>query len=441
MTETPSILLVEDHADTRSYLGEALRASGYRVIAAAGGGEALAALGRAPVDLVLSDYRMQPMDGLALLRAVRRSHAVPFLLYSAGAGADAAFEAGRAGALCFLEYPFRIADQLLPTLADALARSRRPAGPAPRGAERLVGASAGMRRVQAAIRRVAPSGATVLIAGETGTGKDLVARALHEESGRDRFVPVAVTELSEGVLESELFGHVRGAFTGAVASRPGLFEAASGGTLFLDEVGDAGPAVQVKLLRALESREVRPVGGSSARRVDVRVVAATHRDLAALVQRGHFREDLYYRLRGAAIHLPPLRERAEDLPALCAALLDSIAAAARVPVPALAPECVAALARWPWRGNVRELRAVLENAVLWWDGDGPLDRAHLAEALVAGSAGLAPGGQALAERMLDAWRRHGWNQEAARRELGLTRGEWRRRFARLGLDGARRGRG
>jgi DNA-binding NtrC family response regulator len=440
MSEPASILLVEDHAATRVHLCGALCASGYRVIAAAGGGEALAALGRAPVDLVLSDYRMQPMDGLALLRAVRRAHPVPFLLYSAGASAEAAFEAGRAGALCFLEYPFRIADQLLPTLADALARRGRPAGPAPRGAARLVGASPAMRRVQAAVRRVAPAGATVLVSGETGTGKDLAARAIHEESGRERFVAVAVTELSEGVLESELFGHVRGAFTGAVVSRPGLFEAASGGTLFLDEVGDAPPAVQVKLLRALESREVRPVGASAARQVDVRVVAATHRDLGALVREGRFREDLFYRLRGAAIHLPPLRERAEDLPALCAALLEPIAAAARVPLPELAPDFAAALARWPWRGNVRELRAVLENAVLWWDGEGRLERAHLAEALVAGSAALAPGGQALAERMLDAWRRHGWNQEAARRELGFTRGEWRRRFARLGLDVARRGR-
>jgi DNA-binding NtrC family response regulator len=438
MRETTSILLVEDHAATRAHLGDALRASGYRVIAAAGGPEALAALGRTPVDLVLSDYRMQPMDGLALLRAVRRAHEVPFLLYSAGADAEAVFEAGRAGALRFLEYPFRVADQLLPTLADALARAGRPRRPGPRGAARLVGASPAMQRVQAAIRRVAPSGATVLVCGETGTGKDLVARAIHEESGRERFVAVAVTELSEGVLESELFGHVRGAFTGAVASRPGLFEAASGGTLFLDEVGDASPAVQVKLLRALESREVRPVGGSCARRVDVRVVAATNRDLAALVRRGLFREDLLYRLRGAAIHLPPLRERAEDLPALAAALLESIAAAARVPVPALAPDLAAALARGPWRGNVRELRAVLENAVLWWDGEGPLGRAHLAEALVAANPGLDPGAQALAERMLDAWRRHGWNQEAARRELGLTRGEWRRRLARVGLDVARR---
>jgi two-component system NtrC family response regulator len=438
MHETASILLVEDHAATRASLGEALRASGYAVIAAGGGDEALAALSRAPVDLVLSDYRMRPMDGLALLRAVRRAHAVPFLLYSAGAEAEAVFEAGRAGALRFLEYPFRIADQLLPTLADALARGGRPRAASPRGAERLVGDSTAMRRVKAAIRRVARSNATVLVSGETGTGKDLAARAIHEESGRERFVAVSVTELSEGLLESELFGHVRGAFTGAVASRAGLFEAASGGTLFLDEIGDAPPAVQVKLLRALESREVRPVGGAQPRPVDVRVVAATHRDLGELVRRGRFREDLLYRLRGAAIALPPLRARPEDLPALAEALLGPIADAARLPVPKLAPEVAAALARRPWRGNVRELRAVLENALLWWDGEGPLGREPLAEALVALNPALGAGDQALAERMLDAWRRADWNQEAARRELGLTRGEWRRRFARLGLGAAAR---
>jgi two-component system response regulator HupR/HoxA len=297
-----------------------------------------------------------------------------------------------------------------------------------------------MRALRAAIRRVAPFSVSVLVEGETGTGKELVARAIHEESGRGPFVSVSLPELSEGVLESELFGHRRGAFTGAVREHAGLFEAASGGTLFLDEIGDAPPAVQVKLLRALESREVRPVGGSATRPADVRVVAATHRDLEERVRAGAFREDLWFRVRGAVVRIPPLRERSVDLPALAAALLADVASAARLPAPALAQTALEVLARLPWRGNVRELRSLLENAVLWWGGDGPLGRAELLEAIASLTPSLDAGDHALAERMLDAWRRHGWNQEAARRELGLTRAAWRCRFARLGLGVGRRAR-
>ncbi|RIL08203.1 MAG: hypothetical protein DCC71_00170 [Proteobacteria bacterium] len=310
MTAMAAILLVEDHEATRSQLTGELESSGYRVVAARDGREALEALRSAPVDLILSDYRMQPMDGLSLLRAVRKTLEVPFVLYSAGADAQAVFAAGRAGAVRFLEFPFRVADQLLPTIADTLAsRGARERSERRVGAERLIGSSAAMRRVKATIRRIAPTATTVLIHGETSTGKELVARAIHEESGRGAFVSVSVPELSDGVMESELFGHTRGSFTGAVASRQGLFEAASGGTLFLDEIGDTPLPVQVKLLRALETREVRPVGGTTSRRVDVRIVAATNRDLAEMSRRGAFREDLFYRLRGATIQLPSLRAR------------------------------------------------------------------------------------------------------------------------------------
>ncbi len=251
-----------------------------------------------------------------------------------------------------------------------------------------------MRRVKAAIRRLAPTATTVLIHGETGTGKELVARAVHEESGREPFVSVSVPELSEGVLESELFGHTRGSFTGAIASRQGLFEGASGGTLFLDEIGDTPLPVQVKLLRALETREIRPVGGTATRRVDVRIVAATNRDLAEMSRRGAFREDLFYRLRGATIHLPPLRARTGDIEMIAQVLIAEIAEAARIPVPKLDPGFVAALTRCPWKGNVRELRAVLENVILWRDGDGPVERMHLVEALVAMNPDLEPRGPA-----------------------------------------------
>lgn len=437
MTAMASILLVEDHEGTRAQLTGELESSGYRVIAACDGREALEALRRDPVDLILSDYRMQPMDGLALLRAVRKTLEVPFVLYSAGADKQAVFAAGRSGAVRFLEFPFRVADQLMPTITDTLAgrgtRAERRVGP-----ERLIGHSAGMRRVKAAIRRVAPTATTVLIHGETGTGKELVARAIHEESGRGAFVSVSVPELSDGVLESELFGHTRGSFTGAIHSRQGLFETASGGTLFLDEIGDTPLPVQVKLLRALETREVRPVGGSTPKRVDVRIVAATNRDLAEMSRRGAFRDDLLYRLRGATIHLPPLRTRAGDIELIAQALIGEISGAARIPAPKLDPGFLAALTRCPWKGNVRELRAVLENVILWHDGDGLIERMHLVEALVAMNPDLGPEDQLLAQNMLEVYRRHGWNQEAARRELGMTRGEWRSRAARLGLDAVRR---
>lgn len=431
---TASILLVEDHEGTRTSLAGELERSGYRVIPTRDGREALEALRRDPVDLVLSDYRMHPIDGLALLRAVRKTLAIPFVLYSPGADAQAVFAAGRAGAARFLEFPFRVADQLIPTIVDSLAGpSARTREVRREGVERLIGTSAGMRHVKATIRRLAATATTILIHGETGTGKELVARAIHEESGRDPLVSVSVPELSEGVFESELFGHTRGSFTGAVAGRQGLFERASGGTLFLDEIADTPLAVQVKLLRALETREIRPVGGTEPRRVDVRIVAATNRDLADMARRGAFREDLFYRLRGATIHLPPLRTRTGDIELIAPALVAEIAETARVPVPTLAPGFLSALTRCPWKGNVRELRAVLENVILWRDGDAPIDHTHLVEALVAMNPELGPEDQLLAQKLLEAYRRHGWNQEAARRELGLTRGEWRSRASRLGL--------
>ena len=306
------------------------------------------------------------------------------------------------------------------------------------GVARIVGSSRPMRRLRAAIRRLAAVETPVLIQGETGTGKELVARALHEERGSGGFVAVSLPELAEGLLESELFGHQRGSFTGAVDSRSGLFERANGGTLFLDEIGDAPASTQVKLLRALETREVRPVGAPRTRPVDIRVVAATNRDLAADVASGRFREDLFYRLRGALLVVPPLRDRAEDVADLVRSLLPALAAQARRPVPALEPGFVRALSLHPWPGNVRELLATLEHVLLWWDGQEPLARAHAVEAFVSLNPGLEPEQRIEALDLLDAWRRNLGNQEAARRELGMTRAEWRSRFSKLGVPGRRR---
>jgi two-component system response regulator HydG len=427
----PRILLAEDEAATRARLAAALRDAGFAVVSAADGLEALTRFEAEPADLVLSDHRMPRLDGLGLLRALRRLGEVPFILYSAGADPEVVFRAGRFGAVRFLEYPFRLEEQLLPTLAASLALA--PAA-APRGADRFLGASDGARRLRQLVRLLGPTRATVLVLGETGVGKEVVARALHEESGRALLRSFAVTELAETLLEAELFGHERGAFTGATAARAGLFEQAHGGTLLLDEIGDAPPALQAKLLRVLETGELRRVGGDAPRALDVRVVAATHRDLEAEVRAGRFRSDLFYRLHQAVVAVPPLRERPEDVEVLARAFLAELAARAGSPAPRAGADFLAALRALPWPGNARELRSLLQSVLLWWDGATPLGPADLLEAQLSLAPSLGAGDRALCQRMVEAFRRAGGNQEAARRALGLSRAAWRHRWRRLGLS-------
>ena len=430
---TTAVLLVEDHAATRDVLCGALSQSGFDVVAASNGVEAIARLAETRVDAIVSDYRMDRMDGLELLRRVRKSIDVPFILYSASADATAIFKAGRYGAVFFLEYPFRVDTQLVPTIVESLS-SRVPSGKPTRGADRLIGDSVISCRLRAQIRRIGPSNAAVLITGDTGTGKELVAQAIHEESGRERFVAIAVTELSESVLESELFGHARGAFTGAFEAHAGLFEQAHGGTLFLDEIGDAPPRVQAKLLRVLETAEVRPLGGRGIQRVNVRLLTATNRALPERVHQGLFRQDLYFRIRQATLQIPPLRERLADVEPISRHLLKCLAREARLPVPDLEAELLECLRAQAWNGNVRELRALLQNLLLDWDGESPIDRSAALRALAETQGPLTSEDQALCERMLDAYRRGEFNQEAARRDLGMSRGEWRHRWSRLGLE-------
>jgi two-component system response regulator AtoC len=427
------ILIAEDQAAARERLGNQLCTSGFAVVSAADGLEALERFESERVDLVISDHRMPRLDGLGLLRAVRRIREVPFILYSSGAGPEVGFQAARCGAARFLAYPFRMEEQLLPAIAASLEAAREPRDAPARGADRFLGASAAAGRVRGLIRRLGPSRAAVLVVGETGAGKEVVARALHEESGRGKLRSFAVTELAETLLEAELFGHERGAFTGAVASRPGLFEQAHGGTLFLDEIGDAPPALQAKLLRVLETGEVRRVGGGSPHSVDVRVLAATHRDLETEVRQGRFRSDLFYRLRQALIHVPPLRERSGDIDLLVASALRELSARAGMGTPAVSADFLAALRAQPWPGNVRELRSLLHSVLLWWEGDGPLRPADLLEAQLALAPALGADERASVQRMVEAFRRAGGNQEAARRELGLTRAAWRHRWRRFGL--------
>ncbi len=374
-----SILVVDDEEPIRHLLTVVLTDRGYAVRAVPGGEQALQELAAREYDLVLSDVRMAGMDGMALLREVLRRHpGVTVIVMSAYGSHETALEAMKAGAYDFLSKPFKPDDVAL-VLRKAeererlAAENRRLRNELAQGhrAEDIVGASEAIRAVLQQIRKVAAQKTTVLLQGESGTGKELVARALHELSPRSAmsFVAVNCGAIPAELIESELFGHVRGAFTDAHRDKRGLAVEADGGTLFLDEVGELPAAMQVKLLRFLQEGEVRPVGDTRARRVDVRVVAATGRDLSRAVAAGQFREDLFWRLNVLAIRLPSLRERAGDIPILAAHFL----ARDRRLRPdleglAFSPEAMDALLAHRWPGNVRELEHAIERAVVMAEG-------------------------------------------------------------------------
>lgn len=368
------ILVVEDDAKLRAVLQEVLGARGFEVLASPDAAHALETLQREPVDLVLTDLMMPGMGGDQLLAQVRAAFAdVPVIAITAFGTPEGAAALTRAGAADFLTKPFRT-----PALFAAVERvlaETRPRREAARARQRLgthleglIGRSRPMRELFERIGRVAPSRAPVLITGETGSGKELVAQAVHRASGRGTFVAINCGAIPPNLLEAELFGHVRGAFTGAEREKAGLFQAADGGTLLLDEVAELPLALQPKLLRALQEREVRRVGAVQSQPVDVRVLAATHRDLGGEVRAGRFREDLYYRLNVLRLHVPPLRERPADIPLLTERLLEQIAARDGRPTLVVAPAALAALVAYPWPGNVRELLNVVERAAVFADG-------------------------------------------------------------------------
>jgi two-component system response regulator HydG len=388
MTTLPSphharLLLVDDDEEACRLLAEVLEREAYEVVPALSADEALAKVeASGPFDAVLTDLRMPEKSGLDLLKVLReRDPGALVLVLTAFGDATAAGEAIRAGAYDFISKPYDLA-ALRETLARSLGRRKlaglrrdggaEPASAAgPAGGPALVGHSPAIIEVMKTLARVAPSQATVLVFGETGTGKELVARTLHRFSSRSdqRFVAVNCSALAEGLLESELFGHVRGAFTGAATARPGLFREADNGTLFLDEIGDISPALQARLLRALQEHEIVPVGSETAVQVDVRVLAATHRDLPDLVRQGRFREDLYYRLNVVTLALPPLRARRQDIPLLIDHFLRELTSRhGRGPV-AVDPEAQRRLLAYEWPGNIRELQNVLERAMLLAEQD------------------------------------------------------------------------
>jgi two-component system, NtrC family, response regulator HydG len=364
VNDRPTLLVVDDKQNMRSLLARVLRGVG-DVTTARGVADASALIAARSFSLVLSDLRMEDGDGLAVLRALRaKDGETPFVLMTAFATIETAVQAMREGADDYITKPFE-PDALVAKLAGLLARGGAitpGAAPTPW----LLGESPSICEVRRQVGLFAPSEASVLVLGETGTGKELVARALHAGSRRAARPLVAVNcaALPSELVEAELFGHARGAFTGAVQERRGLFEAASGSTLFLDEIGDISAAAQAKLTRVLEERAIRRVGDAHERPVDVRVVAATHRDLSAMSRSGAFREDLFFRLNVCAIELPPLRERPGDIPLLCRHFLAQAGAARPGCAIAFSDEALARMSSYSWPGNVRELRSVIERCVI-----------------------------------------------------------------------------
>jgi len=449
MKRQPTVLVVDDEKHTREGLARALQGD-YRVLLADSGERALEVLAAEAVDLVLSDIRMPGMDGVALMRRIRARTPQPVvILLTAYGSIETAVEAMREGAYDFLTKPVSL-DRLDILLRRALeAREMRSENRRLReqldaryGLEHIVGDSPPMQEVVDTLRQVAPSRATVLIEGESGTGKELVAQALHRLSPRAEgpFVAVHCAALAPSLLESELFGHEKGAFTGAVERRIGRFEMADGGTLFLDEIGEIVPSLQVKILRVLEEHRLERVGGGKPVDVDVRLVAATNRDLKKMVAGGTFREDLYFRLNVVAIQLPPLRDRPGDIPLLAARFLTELANENGVRPPVLAPETLDALTAYPWPGNVRELRNTVERMIVLAHGD-TLTPKDLPPALR--TAPPRPRGGALSDGLTlgDAERRlivaaleaTGGNRVQAAKRLGISRRTLHRKINELKL--------
>ena len=451
---TGRVLIVEDEAGIRLALTGLLRREGYEVLQCERGADALARLDAEAFDFVLTDLALgEGPSGLDVLRfAKQRQPETPVVMITAHGNEKIAVEAMKLGADDYVPKPFDN-DEIRLVVRRALERTRlarenrelRARIERDFGMGNLVGRGAAMRHVFETIRKVAETDLTVLVRGESGTGKELVAQALHEASARRAgpFVAVNCAAINRELVESELFGHEKGAFTGADARRIGRFEAAHGGTIFLDEIGDMAPDTQAKVLRVLQERTFERVGGAKPIQVDVRVVAATHRDLEKDVAARRFREDLYYRLKVVEIPLPPLRERAEDLPALAERFLAEVAGRLGRPRKRLGPSALAALARHGWPGNVRELRNVLEQAAVLAASDEieAGDRRLAGPAAATGANGELPFADAKRQAvegferdfLLRALRANGGNVSRTAEAIGMVRQSLQLKIRELGL--------
>jgi two-component system, NtrC family, response regulator AtoC len=451
MNSKAAILIVDDEKSTRDGLARALKRQ-YTVYLAEDGNRALEVLSRERIDVVLTDLRMPGMDGMALMqRILARTPQPACILLTAYGSIETAVEAIKRGATDFLTKPVNL-DELDLRLKSALRtrtmeqenRALREQLEARYGLENFVGKSAALEEVLDTVRQVAPSRANVLIQGETGTGKELVARAVHGLSPRNKapMITVHCAALPANLLESELFGHEKGAFTGATERRPGRFELADGGSLFLDEIGEIDMTVQVKLLRVLEERTFERVGGRETIEVDVRLIAATNKDLKQLVDKGTFREDLYYRLNVVSVTLPPLRERPEDITLLLQAFLKEFNEENGKQVEGVTSDCMNALLAYEWPGNIRELRNVIERMVVLARNERLTVRdlpAHMRKGADEPQAlPLLPDMslEAVEKTMiLKALEAHEGNRTRAAEQLGISRRTMHRKLKEFGLAG------
>jgi DNA-binding NtrC family response regulator len=447
----PRILIVDDDPGTLASLSRAFALEGWTALTASSGPRALERLETEPVDAILSDVVMPDMDGLEFLEKVRERDAdVPVVVMSGQATVASAVKATRLGALDFVEKPVGL-DRLLLTLrnalrVDQLQRENRELTRYWRDELALVGDSPGMEQLRGLVERAAPSDVPILIVGENGTGKELVARAVHDLSPRraQSFVKMNCAAVPAELVESELFGHEKGAFSGALVQRRGRFEQADGGTLFLDEIGDMPAAMQAKLLRVLQDGEVTRVGGTGVVKVDVRVISATNQDLDALIAGGRFREDLLYRINTITLRTPALRERASDIPALARHFAEAASRRNHWKPRALGADALELLRQQPWKGNVRELKNVIERVLILSSSD-PVGAADVRAALPGASAArgpLIPVEGRLAE-VLDAYERDvirerlrvtSGHMTNAARSLGLERSHLYKKCKQLGID-------
>jgi two-component system nitrogen regulation response regulator NtrX len=397
------ILVIDDEAAIRDSLRMTLEYAGYEFLGAATGQEGLALAERESPDVVLLDIKMPGMDGMDVLTRLRSmNETTPVVMISGHGTTSTAVEAIKRGAADFLDKPFESTDRLLVTIGNALEKGRlrdenRSLKKQAEIRHQMIGDSAGLAQVMAAVSRAAPTNATVLIHGESGVGKELVARTIHRNSNRsrERFVQVNCAAIPEELIESELFGHEKGSFTGATEKQVGKFEQADRGTIFLDEVGDMSAKTQAKVLRVLQEGEVERLGSARTIKVDVRVIAATNKNLEEEIEKGHFREDLYFRLAVIPIYVPPLRERPDDIPPLVQHYMDYFARENNTRSKRITPAALEALRRYRWKGNIRELRNTVERIIIMTAGDtidlGDLPGAVRAPGAVGGAALPRPG--------------------------------------------------
>jgi DNA-binding NtrC family response regulator len=447
----PRILVVDDEMIVCESCKRILEEDGYEVETALGGMEAFEKMKQNPFDIVITDLKMPGIDGMEVLRTFRREYPDAIIIMITGfSTVETAVEAMKLGAFDYISKPFT-PDEVSIVVKKAIEQKSllleniylRQELQEKYGFHNIVGKSKKMQEIYRIIAKVAMTDSTVLIFGQSGTGKELIARAIHFNSQRreKQFVPVDCAALSENLLESELFGHVRGSFTGAVTTKPGLFEVADGGTVFLDEVGNISLAIQAKLLRVLQEREFTPVGGTKAKKVDIRLIAATNKDLEKMIKENSFREDLYYRLNIVPIYLPTLKERQEDIPLLSVHFLKKYAEEIGKTIKGFTPEAMGKLMKYPWPGNVRELENVIERTVVMMENEEMVRGDHLilpGQQEKEGSGNPIPmTSEELKELkkvarekaveeiekafILNALERHQWNVTRAAEEVGMLR--------------------